>query len=1274
MKLTDAYICMKAKLHLVFSITILFSCFCTYGQQAYWKSIPKKPSYKSASVKDMGKARALFSLDKNLFKEKLEGFSISKKGKDVIYLPDSDGNVIPFILKETPVLHPELAAKYPQIKSFTGLSLNGKYKIKLSSSHKGIESMVIDLGNQKTAFLEPVLNDDNSYVLYNKGERSGLENRFVCKTEVMLQDKMKSGGSTGKIIVPLVDDQLLRKFRIAVSASGEYTEYHGGTVADALAAINTTLTRINEVFETDLGVTLELIPNNDLVIFTDPDTDPYNGSLNSQVQNTLTSTIGEADYDVGHLFHSVDEPEQNNGNAGFIGAVCVDNQKGSGFSASFEPEGDVFDLDYVAHELGHQFGANHTWSYESEGTGVQAEPASGTTIMGYAGIVLGNNVAPNGDDYFHFNSILQITNYLQTVACAQTTVQTNSPPVLTPVGDYNIPKGTAFVLEGVATDPDPSDVLTYTWEQINDGVVTTSTFGPTNPSGANFRSLPPSTDPARYFPRLSEVTQGNLTQVNPLENDAWETVSDIERTLSFACTVRDNAAGGGQVVSDVLDVNVFKVAGPFVVTSQASNEIYEAGSTQEVTWDVAKTNSSPIDAQTVDIFLSLDGGMSFPITLADDTLNDGSEEVLIPGDVTNSARIMVKASDNVFFAISASDFTIEQSEVVLNFQELSFTVCQPNDIIIPFTYKTFGGFSETSTFSADVPAGLSASFSPTQASADDTAVDLTISNTNAIAAGVYDITVTATSASVTKNISLSLTIVDGTFPDVVLASPANMQTAVTLSPQLSWEPNPLYSSYDIEVATDVGFTDVVSSATVPFTFYQVNGLEEQTEYFWRIRPNNDCGTGTFGTPFSFTTIQLDCKSVEPRNGLPLEISSIGTPTVTSSIHFFEDLPISDINVNLEVNHTFLEDLIITLISPSGTRVALVSNTCGSLNNINAVFDDDASPIVCSGNPAIMGSVSPLGSLASLNGESILGEWILEIKDTAASDGGDLVAFSMDVCVEGAYRPDEDEDGVFDDGDDLCLGTPKGVEVDTNGCPVFRFPSDNFDIVIQSESCRNSNNGSITITPFDTSITYSAVLDGGGTPSNVDFTDGHTFLNLGAGNYALCITGTNGLVTYQETCFDISITEPDILDVEAITNAETLDVTLSGADFYNVELNGVVTQTESSKLQLQLTEGKNVLRVYSNLPCQGVIEKTVFYTTRPILSPNPVDSFTEVFLNGYQGSVEIQIFSANGRLVRTDSKLVSGNNLELDLSSLSKGIYYLSIEKEGVKEMFKFIKR
>lgn len=1264
MKSTDAPFCMKAKLHLVFSISIFFICFSAQGQQGYWKSIPVKSSFKSVSLKDMNKAEAVYSLDKAKILERLSPRTNGQKGGQTVYLPNGNGDVIAFDVKETPVFHPDLAKKYPEIKSFTGTSQDGRYKVKLSSSPKGLDGMFVDLENQQTAFLEQLTNESNAYVVYNKGVASTEKESFLCKTG----DLQKT---IAKTITPLVDDQLLRTFRIAVSASGEYTDHHGGTVADALAAINTTLTRVNEVFETDLGVTLELIPNNDLIIFTNAATDPYNGNLNSEVQNTLTSTIGEANYDVGHLFHKVGQG-QDNGNAGFIGAVCSDNRKGSAFSAAFNPEGDVFDLDFVSHELGHQFGANHTWSFESEGTGVQAEPASGTTIMGYAGIVPGNNVAPNGSDYFHFYSIQQISTYLQTVSCAQTTGLVNNPPVLTPVGDYIIPKGTAFVLEGQATDSDAGDVLSYTWEQIDNGVVTTSTFGPENPSGANFRSLPPTTDPARYFPSLDRVVQGELTQTNPEESDAWETVSNIERNLSFAFTVRDNAAGGGQVVSDVLDVNVVNAAGPFVVTSQTTNEMYEGGSVQQVTWDVANTNVLPVDARTVDIMLSLDGGVTFPIMLADDTLNDGDEEVLIPGDATTQARIMVKASDNVFFAVNSSDFTIQQSQVVLSFQELSFQVCQPNDIIIPFTYQTFGGFAETSTFSVDLPTGLTGVFVPTGASADDTAAQLTISNTNAVTPGEYTITVTSTSTSVTKSVPLTLNISDAGFADVLLQLPTDTQANTSVTPELRWESNSQYTSYDVEIATDVGFTTIIESASVPFNFYQPTNLQAETEYFWRVRPQNNCGVGTFGTPFSFTTIQVDCKSFESSE-LPIQISAVGTPTISTSVQLFEDLFISDLNVTLELDHTYLEDLVVSLMSPAGTRVTLIANNCGEFNNVNATFDDDGSVISCSDNPAISGTVQPVGSLASFNGESTLGEWTLEIRDLAAGDGGSLITFSMEVCAEGAFRPDEDEDGVFDDGDDLCLGTPKGVEVDTNGCPVNRFPSDNFTVEIQSESCRSSNDGSVTITASDTSITYTAVLDGGGTPANADFTSSHAFQNLNAGNYSLCITGTDGTITYTETCFDLIIVEPEPLSVLAELEGQVLELSMEGGALYNVELNGLVTQTTENKIELNLINGNNTLKVSTGLPCQGTYEESFFVSTRPILYPNAVSETTRVFLNGFSGQVALQLFSANGQLVKSEQRTVNGNEVEVDFSTLPKGAYYLSVTANGLREVFKVIK-
>ena len=1254
--------CMKAKLHFVLAITMFLGWFSTTAQEVYWQYVPRQSAKDvSSAINDGVKNAAVFSLDEPMFKALLA--KAGKQSPVTIQYPLQNGSLRRFRIWETPVFHEELSKKYPYIKSFTGISEDGTARLRLSVSHKEVQGMCVDVSSHRASFLEKA-DTSGLYVTYERDKSALRDAPFVCKTTEMARE-------TDLFPTVLIDDQTLRRFRIAVSATGEYTEYHGGTVPDALAAINATLTRVNEVFETDLAVTLELVPDNDQVIFTDPATDPYNGGLNSQVQNTLTATIGEANYDVGHLFHK----DNDNGNAGFIGSVCVDNRKGSAFSSAQVPEGDNFDLDYVAHELGHQFGANHTWSFESEGTSVQAEPASGTTIMGYAGIVEGNNVAPNGDDYFHYYSIVQIIDYLQTVGCAQTVPLTNAPPVVTPLQDYVIPKSTAFVLSASATDPDSGDVLTYTWEQIDDGVVTAETFGPDNASGANFRSLPPTTDPQRYFPRLSQVVEGNLTQTNPPINAAWETVSNIQRDMNFALTVRDNASGGGQVVTATTEVKVINAAGPFTVTSQNSNETYPAGSVQTVTWNVANTDVAPINTETVDIFLSIDGGDSFPIQIADDVLNDGSAEVLLPANTTTMGRIMVKASDNIFFAVNSADFTIEEVPVVLDFETLDVGVCQPDDLVVPFVYNTAGGFSETSTFSADAPSGLTVSFSPATATADNTDVDITFSNTTALAEGVYPVTITSTSASATQQVVLQLNVFDGAFEEVVLLEPADLSVDTSVNPLFTWQEDATYTAYDIEIATDATFTSVVESASVQFNKYKSANLQPETTYFWRVKPKNVCGEGTFGTPFSFITTEVDCKNVDADN-LPVEIPSDGPVTITSSVTILQDLPVSDVNLALEIDHTFLEDLVINLISPSGTKVALVSKSCGNSNNINAIFDDDGSELGCSGDPAISGTVRPLGALGSFNGESALGTWTLEIEDTAASDGGQLKSFTLEVCAEGTFRPDEDEDGVFDDGDDLCLGTPKGAEVDTNGCQVNRFAQDNFTIEVESESCRSANDATISISTADNAIDYTAVLNGNGLNETVDFNDGHTFQNLQAGDYSLCITGSMGALVYQEICLDIVVEQPDVLNVgsKLLASSQQVSLTMEGSTFYNVEVNGVVVQTTESELVLDLEKGPNVLKVSTGLPCQGVYEETLVVAPEPILFPNPTRDHISVYYDYASEPFMVRVFAPNGQLVHEENRKGENIQTQISLSGLPQGIYYLEISGNGFKKTQKVIKQ
>ncbi|NNE02208.1 MAG: T9SS type A sorting domain-containing protein [Eudoraea sp.] len=1258
---------MTTKLRLVLPITILFFWFCSSAQESYWQIEPPQEELLSSDLQrlDTDKLK-FFSLDEGKLAEKLARLTTVAGSKTIIHLPDESGKIIGFEVWETPVFSPELSLKYPNIRSFSGTSIQNKEdRVRFSFSHQGLEVMLIQKEKNRNVFLEKTKRGSNNYVVYRREATDAGKESFICSTKMMFEQ------SDPDLALKLVDDQTLRTYRIAVSATGEYTQFHGGTVADALSAINATLTRVNEVFNTDLAISLELVANNDLIIYTDPATDPYQSNLNTEVQTAITNNIGELNYDVGHLFHE----DTNGGNAGFIGAVCRDGQKGSAYSSSLNPQGDTYDLDYVSHELGHQFGANHTWSFESEGTGVQAEPASGSTIMGYAGIVSGENVQTNGDDYFHYNSIFQITEYIATTTCGVETVLTNTAPVLVPTENYTIPKSTAFVLSADATDADLGDVLTYSWEQIDNGVVTTATFGPQNPTGANFRSLSPTVEPERYFPKLSRVAQGSLTQINPAINSAWETVSDIERDLNFAVTVRDNALGGGQVASDLVSVRVTNSAGPFLVTSQDSQETYPAGSIQTVTWDVANTDIGPVNNQFVDIFVSIDGGLSYPTRVAEKVTNDGSHEVLLPGTATANGRFMVKAYDNIFFAINSADFVIEESPIVLSFEDLAYEICQPLDKVIPFVYETYGGFSETVTFSASgVPPGLGIAFVPGTATANNTPVELTISNTTAVAEGTYPIIISASGTTFTKDVAIDLVVFDTIYPDVTLTAPTDTEVGVTLKPDLTWETPANNISFDVEIATDVTFTNIVETATVIFKRYVPVSLLPETTYYWRVKPRSNCGEGTFGLPFSFTTLPVNCK-IKNAPDLPISISSSGTPTVSSKIFVIDDLPISDLNVTLDLDHTFLSDLIITLISPVGTQVILTANSCAQFSNINAVFDDDAPAFVCNGDPGISGTIKPLGSLASFNGESSFGEWTLLVEDTATADGGLLNGVALEICVEGVFRPDADEDDVFDDGDDLCLGTPPDTEVNADGCPIYRFAPTNFIVGIESETCIENNDGILDIDTVE-SLNYEITVVGNGVNESAAFTDTYQLTGLASGTYDVCISGNDGTNTYEEFCFEVVVTEPDPLQASLVVNQLSNEATLflDGSILYNIELNGSLIQTTADQYQLTLKNGLNIVKVTGSLECQGSFEEKVFIGAEPVLYPNPFVNNIKALLGTIQSEVAVDIYALTGRLLRSKEYRVNDNTIEIGFDGLASGWYIITIKAANMTSSYKVFKK
>ncbi len=595
-----------------------------------------------------------FKLDINQLRSQLANAQESGFNAKPVYisLPNLKGKLEKFAVYSFPVMVKELADQY-QLGSYVGVGVDNPEKyLRFSISPKDFSSMVISNGSYE--FIDAQNADKTIYGVHNKSTKDGKA--FVCSTlespttVKQLDDLHKAGKvfTNQPTDFSKSSDKKYRTMRLALSVTGEYTAFHGGTVAGALTAMNNTMTRVNGIFEKDLALHLN-IQNYPAIIYTDATTDPYTGNLNVQLQQTLTSIVGNDNYDIGHVFNAAG----NNGNAGCIGCVCIApttptaTAKGSGFTQSTSPIGDTFDVDFVAHEMGHQLGGNHTFSHALEGSSTNVEPGSGSTIMGYAGITGTNtDVQPNSDAFFHKVSILQIQTNLNIKSCDTETSIANNPPVIAALPTYNIPKGTAFVLTASATDPE-NDPITYMWEQVDNATVTINrnNIGSTS-TGASFRSFVPTTSPTRYFPKLESVLSGVLDNAN----NGWESVSKVARTTKFAVTVRDNNPVATQQQSQFAEQTiVVGNDGPFKVNTTYAN----VGVAFPIEWDVAGTTAAPYSVANVKIDYTIDNGTTWTVLVAS-TPNDGTESFTFPASMNGQTiKLRVSSIGNVFYAVGS---------------------------------------------------------------------------------------------------------------------------------------------------------------------------------------------------------------------------------------------------------------------------------------------------------------------------------------------------------------------------------------------------------------------------------------------------------------------------------------------------------------------------------------------------------------------------------------------------------------------------------------------
>ncbi|KZN58545.1 reprolysin-like metallopeptidase [Pseudoalteromonas luteoviolacea] len=607
--------------------------------------------YKSAKVSDVG------SLLAHLNAERLSEYLASQN--IILDMPSPEGTLLRFKLTPYSVMPRELQSRFPNIKTYVGHQIdNPSVKGVFDFSPNGFFGMYEKVG--RTIYIDPITSSGETEqyrVYYKNALKKPLNERQHIFYEPIKHESLRAqravvSSMTPSFSTPLTDDL---KYRLAITATGEYSQFHGGTKSTVMAALVTLVNRINQVYLRDLSTSFELVANNDDLIFLDPNTDPFvNDDTDiDELSSVIDGAIGVQAYDIGHLVGT-----GGGGLAGF--GVACSSAKAEGVTGNPQPINDAFYIDYVAHEIGHQLGADHTYNGLAgacAGNRVDSaafEPGSGSTIMAYTGICESQNLQTNSDPYFHLHSLEQMAAFTRQgggSTCGTRIAKTNQAPVVNAGADFTIPARTPFTLEGSATDSD-GDTLSFSWQQNDLGSATSSAQDDATDSGSGplFRVFNPVETGQRTFPKLSDVLSGQ-----PSYGEALPTTT---RSLSFKLLVRDSE---GNIADDSTLINVIGNQQGFSVIEPSADTQWALGQ-QTVQWDTAGTQNAPISCQQVDLLLSLDGGASFPTILADNVPNDG-EQIIALAQLASSSqgKLKIECVNNIFFAMNSGSISINGS-------------------------------------------------------------------------------------------------------------------------------------------------------------------------------------------------------------------------------------------------------------------------------------------------------------------------------------------------------------------------------------------------------------------------------------------------------------------------------------------------------------------------------------------------------------------------------------------------------------------------------------